>query len=199
MLAATLLERDSVSEAADLLVDVVDQSRQEGAEMHLLRCLAPLAEATGDAAVLAEADALLRTINAPPGAAWLTGMDTYTAVARAWTARGEPGHARAALCPLLAAATRTGWLPALAAGSLEDGRAAARLGAIADARAALSRARYLGEHHGMARVAAEATTALAALARTSRNRHATDLATLVRASHQQDGADDDRPEASCGR
>ncbi len=164
LLGATLLERGAVAQAVDLLVDVVDQTRQAGAEVHLLRCLAPLAEATGDIEVLTEADALLRAIDAPAGAAWLTGMDTYTAVARAWIARDEPGHARAALGPLLAAATRTGWVPALAAGSLEDGRAAALLGALDDARAAFGRARDLAGNHGMTWVAAEATTALAALA-----------------------------------
>ena len=124
--AAGMRRRD---EAVDLLAEVVgSRPGRRAREAHLLRCLAPLAEATGDATVLAEADALLRGSTRPPGAAWLTGMDAYTAVARAWTARGEPGRAREVLRPLLAAATRTGWLPALAAGALEDGRAAARLG-----------------------------------------------------------------------
>ena len=144
----------------DLLAEVVAEVRHEGAEAHLLRCLAPLAEATGDGAVLAEPDALLHRVDTPSGGAWLTGMDAYTAVARAWIARGEPGRAREVLRPLLAAAARTGWLPALAAGALEDGRAAARLGAADEARAALGRARDLAERHGMRRVAREAVEAL---------------------------------------
>jgi hypothetical protein len=79
-----------------------------------LRCLAPLAEATGDRVLLDEADALLRAIVAPPGAAWLYGADAYTSVARAWLAQGEPGHAVRLLEPLLAAGTRTGWVAPLA-------------------------------------------------------------------------------------
>jgi DNA-binding SARP family transcriptional activator/tetratricopeptide (TPR) repeat protein len=163
LLAGTLLERGDVTEAVDLLAEVVDQARQNGAEIHLLRCLAPLAEATGDVAILAEADALLRGIDVPAGAAWLTGMDAYAAVARAWTARDEPGRARQVLAPLLAAATRTSWLPALAIGTLEDGRAAVRLGAVDEARTALGRARRLAESHGMRHVAQEAAKALAPL------------------------------------
>ena len=154
------MECGAAAEAVGLLAEIVAEVRHEGAEAHLLRCLAPLAEATGDGDVLAEADALLRRVDTKPGGAWLTGMDAYTAVARAWTARGEPGRAREVLRPLLAAATRTGWLPALAAGALEDGRAAARLGAADEARAALGRARDLAERHGMRRVAREAAEAL---------------------------------------
>ncbi|MDG4826611.1 AAA family ATPase [Asanoa sp. WMMD1127] len=80
-----------------------------------LRCLAPLAEATGDPALLDEADAMLRAVVAPPDAAWLYGADAYTSVARAWLARGEPERAAALLDPLLAAGDRTGWRAPLAA------------------------------------------------------------------------------------
>jgi DNA-binding SARP family transcriptional activator/tetratricopeptide (TPR) repeat protein len=163
LLAGTLLERGAATEAADLLAEVVPEVRHEGVEAHLLRCLAPLAEATGDAAVLAEAEALLRRVDAPAGGAWLTGMDAYLAVARARAARDEPGRARAALRPLLVAAARTGWLPALASAALEDGRAAARLGAVQEARVELGRARHLAERHGMPRVARAAADALADL------------------------------------
>ena len=91
LLAGTLLECGGHDEAVTLLADVVARARQDGMQAHRLRCLAPLAEATGDPAVLAEADALLRGIDAPPGAAWLTGFDVYIAVARAWLNAGEPG------------------------------------------------------------------------------------------------------------
>jgi hypothetical protein len=163
LLAGTLLEIGAAAEAEALLAEVVGEVRQDGVEAHLLRCLAPLAEATGDAAILAEADALLHRIDAPPGGAWLAGMDAYTSVGRAWTARDEPGRAREVLAPLLAAAARTGWFPALAAAALEDGCAAARLGAADEARAALGRARHLAEQHGMGGVARRAAYALAAL------------------------------------
>ena len=184
-LAGTLVECGAAAEAVGLLAEVVAEVRHEGAEAHLLRCLAPLAEATGDGDVLAEADALLRRVDTPPGGAWLTGMDAYTAIARAWTARGEPGRAREVLRPLLAAATRTGWLPALAAGALEDGRAAARLGAADEARAALGRARDLAERHGMRRVAREAAEALAGPVARRRNGRATPVSTLVPAPQDQ--------------
>ena len=57
---------------------------------------APLAEATGDPAVLRRADALLRSIRAPEGCAWLLGADAYLGVARAWRRAGQsrPGRAR---------------------------------------------------------------------------------------------------------
>ena len=177
-LAGTLVECGAAAEAVGLLAGIVAEVRHEGAEAHLLRCLAPLAEATGDGDVLAEADALLRRVDTKPGGAWLTGMDAYTAVARGWTARGEPGRAREVLRPLLEAATRTGWLPALAAGALEDGRAAARLGAADEARAALGRARDLAERHGMRRVAREAAEALAGHVARRRNGRATPVSTL---------------------
>ena len=74
--------------------------------------------------MLAEADVLLRGVDAPPDAAWLAGTDAYTAVARAWLQAGDPLRAREVVAPLLAAATLTGWIPTQAAAYLEDGRAA---------------------------------------------------------------------------
>ena len=59
-LAGTLVECGAAAEAVGLLAEVVAEARQDGAEAHRLRCLAPLAEATGTGDVLAEADALLR-------------------------------------------------------------------------------------------------------------------------------------------
>jgi hypothetical protein len=163
LLAGTLLECGGHDEAVTLLTDVVARARQDGMQAHRLRCLAPLAEATGDPAVLAEADALLRGIDAPPGAAWLTGFDVYIAVARAWLNGGEAGRARDVLAPLLAAAARTGWVPVLAVAGLEDGRAAAGLGQRDVARVALRRAHDLAREHGMPHCARRAADALADL------------------------------------
>ena len=130
-------------------------------QAHRLRCLAPLAEATGDPAVLAESNALLRGVDAPPGSAWMPGTDAYTAVARAWLAAGEPERARAAVAPLLAAAERTGWIPTLVAAGIEDGRATARLGDAEAARTALDRALELAWANGMPTMAAAAEKAIA--------------------------------------
>jgi DNA-binding SARP family transcriptional activator/tetratricopeptide (TPR) repeat protein len=167
LLAGTLLQCGGVAErteAVALLGEAADRTRQDGLQAHRLRCLAPLAEATGDPAVLAEADALLRGIEAPPGGAWITGMDAYTAVARAWLRAGQPQRARDAVAPLRVAAQRTGWVPALAAAALEDGRAAALLGDGATARTLLHQAGELGRQHGMPQPARAAEEALAAAA-----------------------------------
>lgn len=128
MLATTLLELGRVGEATSLLRDVRRDAEQGGIEGYLLRCLAPLAEATGDLDVLLAAEELLAGIDAPPGHAWLTGGDAYLSVARARLARGEPDQARAALAPLRVAADRHGWVPWRAAASLAEADALAALG-----------------------------------------------------------------------
>ncbi len=133
---------------------------QAGAEGSLLRCLAPLAEATGSPVILADAAALLDRIRAPAGTAFLAGDGCYLAVARAWLTRGEPERARAVLAPLLRAAARVPWVAPLAAASLVDGRAAATLGLGAEAAALLQRAAELGRRHGLPRIASEAAAAL---------------------------------------
>jgi hypothetical protein len=80
-----------------------------GAEAYLLRCLGPLAEATGDPAVLRRADALLRSIRAPEGCAWLLGADAYLGVARAWRRAGDHDRAERILTDFRAAAGAAGW------------------------------------------------------------------------------------------
>ena len=80
-----------------------------GAEAYLLRCLAPLAEATGDLAVLERADALLAGIRAPEGTAWLLGADAYLCVARAWRRAGDPARADRAVAGFRDAARAVGW------------------------------------------------------------------------------------------
>jgi tetratricopeptide (TPR) repeat protein len=82
-LGGTLLEMG----AADEAIEVLERTRavaaaQAGAEASLLRCLAPLAEATGSAGLLAEAAALLDRIRAPAGSAFLAGDGCYLAVGR---------------------------------------------------------------------------------------------------------------------
>jgi hypothetical protein len=68
---------------------------------HLLRCLAPLAQATGSTEILAEADALLKVINVPPGSAWLLGWDVYLSLARAWLDQRRPARSKLILPPLI--------------------------------------------------------------------------------------------------
>jgi DNA-binding SARP family transcriptional activator len=113
--AGTLLARGERAEAADLLRPVVQAADVAGAEGYLLRCLGPLAEATGELAVLHRADDLLRRIRVPEGCAWLLGADAYLSVARAWRRAGDDGRADAVLADFRAAALAAGW-PALAAG-----------------------------------------------------------------------------------
>jgi hypothetical protein len=87
-----------------------------GAEAYLLRCLGPLAEATGDLDVLHRADTLLRSIRAPEGRAWLVGADAYLGVARAWRRAGDPGRADAIVAGFRTAAEAAGWAALAAPG-----------------------------------------------------------------------------------
>ena len=108
--ASTLLATGAPrGEAIALLEEGLVQAERGGAEVYVLQCLGPLAELTGSADRLAEADAGLRRIDAPPGSAWLLGADVYHSVARAWAAAGRPDRARAVLDPFRAAARRAGW------------------------------------------------------------------------------------------
>ena len=161
MLGATLVELGATEEALATLTAARAHAGTGGAEAYRLRCLAPLAEVSGDRAVLGEADALLAAVSAPPGSAWLLGADAYLAVARAWLGHGDPGRACAVLRPLLAAAQRQRWRPVLAEGGLVAGRCAAALGDSAAARAGLSTVAELGERHAMPLVARAARAALA--------------------------------------
>ena len=148
LLAATMLDCDDAPGAAALLRDALDAAGPEGAEAYRLRCLAPLAEATGEPAVLAEAERLLGGIETPPGSAFLLGADAYLCVARARLQSGDPSRARAVLAPLLAAARRLEWIPVLVAAGSVDACAAAALAdgsAVADA----EQVRALAERHGM--------------------------------------------------
>lgn len=154
MLATTLLELGRVDGAVALLRDV--RLEAAGMEGYLLRCLAPLAEATGDVEVLRTADGMLSAIDAPPGHAWMTGGDAYLSVARAWLARGEPDRARTALAPLRTAAERQGWLPWQAAAALIDGAALAALGDDDASAECLRLASDLAHRHGMPHLARSA-------------------------------------------
>jgi tetratricopeptide (TPR) repeat protein len=107
--AATLLACGEPSEAADLLRPAARVADVPGAEAYLLRCLGPLAEATGDVEVLRRADTLLRGIRAPEGCAWLLGADAYLGVARAWRRAGDPDRADRILTDFSAAARAAGW------------------------------------------------------------------------------------------
>ena len=109
LLACTLLETGAVSEAVTLLEAGLAVADRSGTEAYRLRCLGPLAQATGRLDILRQADDLLGRVRAPSGAAWLPGADAYLGVARAWLARDEPARAMAAVTPLLAAAERNDW------------------------------------------------------------------------------------------
>jgi DNA-binding SARP family transcriptional activator/tetratricopeptide (TPR) repeat protein/energy-coupling factor transporter ATP-binding protein EcfA2 len=111
--AGTLLACDEPAAAAAVLRPAVRAADVPGAEAYLLRCLGPLAEATGDPAVLGRADALLRGVRVPEGCAWLLGADAYLGVARGWRRAGDPGRADRILTDFRAAALAAGW-PVLA-------------------------------------------------------------------------------------
>lgn len=105
-LGGTLLARGDRAAAVPELETAVRFADGRGVPGFLLRGLAPLAEATGDPAVLDRADALLAGITGGP---WIPGADAYFSVARAWHAAGDPGRAAAVFDRLLPAAERLGW------------------------------------------------------------------------------------------
>lgn len=161
ILGTTLLETGEIASAIEVLERGRLFAEQDGSESYLLRCAAPLAEATGSLAVLNEADRMLSLISAPPGSAWLTGDAAYLSVARTWLARREPERARTVLAPMLAAAARVPWVAPLADGCLVDGQAALMLGQLDDARALLWRAAGQAEAVHLPRISAAAHRELA--------------------------------------
>lgn len=146
-LGVTLLEAGEHAAAVKLLEEATDLARHQGLSSTLLRCLAPLAQASGSLAVLEEADALIRGITAPPGSAFLLGYWCHLAVARAWLDRGEPDRAEPVVAPLLAAADRFQWPAVLAEASLVAARAASLAGRPEQARRAWQRAVALARAH----------------------------------------------------
>lgn len=72
-------------------------AKKDDAEAYLLRCLAPLAEATRSPAVLDEADRLLAGARLPAGEAWVLGYEVYVSVAR--QACAGAGSAGSRHCP----------------------------------------------------------------------------------------------------
>ena len=114
--ATTLLELGRWDEAASLSATGLAALGAEAGAAYRLRCLAPLAAATGDR--VEEVDALLAAVSTPTGSGWVTGADVYGAMATAWTRVGELERARAAVSPLLAA-TGAGRWDAVHAGLLQ--------------------------------------------------------------------------------
>jgi DNA-binding SARP family transcriptional activator len=164
-LGITLLEAGERDEAIAVLEGTLATADQDGAEARRLRCLAPLAEATGSREVLGQATALLESITAPPGHAWLTADGCYLAIARAWLAHGDPVRARAVLTPLLTAAARVPWVAPLAAASLIDAQAALAQDRPGEAAPQLRRAAGLASRHGLPAIAAQAASGLEQLSR----------------------------------
>ncbi len=123
MLAVTLLGTGQAAhrtEAVRLLRAGLAAADRSGAEAYRLRCLAPLAEATGSRDVLLLADRILREARLPAGHAWVAGADAYLALGRSWLAAGEPERAAAVLESLVGPAEATGWAALVrAAGAYE--------------------------------------------------------------------------------
>ncbi|WP_426244494.1 ATP-binding protein [Nocardioides sp. LHG3406-4] len=100
--AATLLEAGRTDEAAAVARRGLEVTSPAQAQAWRLRCLAPLAVATGDEAVRAEATRLVEAIDPPAGGAWVTASDVYLLAARAWR-DADPERAAGLLAPLLGA------------------------------------------------------------------------------------------------
>lgn len=107
MYATTLLEAGDPAAAIPLLERGLAAAETHRTAAYRLRCLAPLAEATGSAELLRDADAALREIQGPP---WLYASEVYFSVARAWRSRGDNQRAAEIEAPVRAAGRRNGWL-----------------------------------------------------------------------------------------
>ncbi len=105
--ATTLLALGRWDEAAALSRTGLAALGTEAGAAYRLRCLAPLAAATGER--LEEVDALLARVSAPDGAGWVIGADVYAATATAWMRAGEPARARSAVSPLVAVTGSGRW------------------------------------------------------------------------------------------
>jgi DNA-binding SARP family transcriptional activator len=163
VLGTTLLLTGDRAGSIELLERGLVAAEAGGAEANLLRCTAPLADATGSPAVLAEADRLLARASIPADGAWMYGEDAYLSLARAWLGHGDPERARTVLAPLLAVAERVPWIATLAAALAVDGRALLLMGEDDQARDHLLRAEQLGREHGLPHVRNEARLALPSL------------------------------------
>jgi DNA-binding SARP family transcriptional activator len=160
LLGTTLLGLGDRAAATGLFERGLAAAAEAGVEGYLLRCAAPLAAATGSAAVLADADGLLEKAGLPPDGAWLLGEEAYLALAQAWLGRREPERARAVLAPLLRLAEREPWTPTLAAVLAADGHALIGAGQQDQARATLLRAARLAAENGLPHVRNQARSAL---------------------------------------
>jgi DNA-binding SARP family transcriptional activator len=118
MLACSLLRTGADAdrrEATRLLRHGLAAADRSGAEGYRLRCLAPLAEATGSLDELAQADRMLAAARFPDGFAWIHGVDAYLSLGRGWLAAGQPRRAASVLESLVGPGRRQGWLPLLKA------------------------------------------------------------------------------------
>ena len=156
----TLLQRGDQAGAVEVLERGLAVAEQAGVEAYLLRCAAPLADATGSPAVLARADRLLAQATIPVDGAWLLGEESYLCLARAWLKQDDAERARAVLSPLLTVADRVPWTATLAVTLALDGRALLRLGESDQARAQLLRAERIAAEHGLPHVQHDARSAL---------------------------------------
>ena len=107
LFATTLLENGRRDEAADVARRGWESVQEHGSEAWTLLSLAPLAAATGDSTLVAEAESRLAAIRAPVGGAWVLGADAYTCLAMARHERG--GEPAPLLAPLLAATGPDRW------------------------------------------------------------------------------------------
>jgi DNA-binding SARP family transcriptional activator/tetratricopeptide (TPR) repeat protein len=156
----TLLGSGDQAGAVEVLERGLAVAEQAGVEAYLLRCAAPLADATGSPAVLARAEGLLAQATIPADGAWLLGEESYLCLARAWLKQDDAERARAIVSPLLTVADRVPWTATLAAALALDGRALLRLGDSDQARAQLLRAERIAAEHGLPHVRHDAQSAL---------------------------------------
>jgi tetratricopeptide (TPR) repeat protein len=107
--AGTLLAAGRPEEAAEMAERGLASVGAEAAEGIRLRCLAPLAAASGDLDALQRADELLAGVTTPPGQAWVLGADSYLCTAQAWRATGDPARGAAVCGPLVRATGPAHW------------------------------------------------------------------------------------------
>ena len=158
-LGETVLASGDTATAVVLLERGVDRARAAGMEAYLLRCLAPLAAATGSARCSGRSG---KPAGARRPARWArldARLRGYLSLARAWLGHREPVQARQLLAPLLAVAEREPWTRALAAALVVDASALIQLGNREQAASRLDRAEELARTHELPHVLHEAAAA----------------------------------------
>jgi DNA-binding SARP family transcriptional activator len=159
-------DRDAARQALERGLDVAER---DGADLYVLRCLGPLAEAVADPQAPERALELAARVEAlvladPEAPLFLHAAEGPLGAARALTRLGAPERALRLLDPVARAARKAGWQATLAASALATAEARAVDGRLAQARRDAHRALAVTRRVALPLLAADAYALLSQLA-----------------------------------